>query len=210
MALPVYKHSCSPYLRVSRTTSSSIFGNYQKLQNFNFLIRVEVGGKVLTENPDFHTLDDFNNLRSPSDFEDPIGFTFISDDHFSTPTFGLALTLLELSTTLLYSPDLKGLLSFGILPLVKIVSNYALMRKEEEEIWQHDPNQYLESDENEGDFWNMRNIALNFLSNLIERFGTDAIKGIMCVIENMLFGGDTGEDKRSADVFFSLLKTGKT
>ena len=50
---------------------------------------------------------------------------------------------------------------------------------------------------------------MNFLSNLIERFGVDAIKGIMCVVENVLFEGDSGNDKRSADVFFSLLKTGK-
>jgi hypothetical protein len=54
----------------------------------------------------------------------------------------------------------------------------------------------------------MRNLAMNFISNLIERFGNEAIKGVMCVIENILFEGDSGEDKRSADVFFSLLKTG--
>lgn len=97
--------------------------------------RIEVGGKQLIEDPDYTTLDDMNNLRNNKDFVEPIGFTFTSDDHFPTPTFGLVLTLLELSTTLLYSPDLRGLLNFGILPLAKIVANYALMRKEEEDIW---------------------------------------------------------------------------
>jgi hypothetical protein len=79
-------------------------------------------------------------MMSNKNYIEPIGFTFASDDHFPTPTFGLVLTLLELSTTLLYSPDLKSLLSFGILPLAKTVANYALMRKEEEELWQHDAN----------------------------------------------------------------------
>jgi hypothetical protein len=125
-----------------------------------------------------------NNFRN---FVEPVGFTFASDDHFPSPIFGLVLMLLELSTTLLYSPDLKGMLKFGILPLAKIVANYALMRKEEEDIWSSDPNQYIESDENEADLWNMRNLALNFLSNLIERFGVDATKCIMCVIESILF-----------------------
>lgn len=133
------------------------------------------------------------------------GFTFDEDDHLSTRMYGVALHLLELTSILMFESQLSGIISYGMIPLTKIICNYLLTRKEEEQMWTEDSNHYLANDEDEHDNSSLRNLALSVFSNLIERFDEDAIESIMLLIDHLLFGS---KDKDMKAMFFNLLKSG--
>ena len=159
------------------------------------------------EDPPYEELDNTNNLRPPRG-SDQIsqGFTFDEDDHLSTLVYGVALHMLELASILMFESQLAGIISYGMIPLTKILCNYLLMRKEEEHIWTNDWNHYLSHEEEEHDVTSIRNLALNVFSNLIERFDEDAIKSMMVLIDHLIFGSKEIDMK---NMFLDLLSKGK-
>lgn len=184
-----------------------VFTIFKSLKSYlNLYVWVEVGGKMISDDPDFESLDDANNMRPKYGGFSMKGFTFDEDDHLSTRIYGVALHLLELTSILMFESQLSGIISYGMIPLTKIICNYLLMRKEEEQMWVEDSNHYLANDEDEHDNSSLRNLALSVFSNLIERFDEDAIESIMVLIDHLIFGGK-GKDMKQ--MFFNLLKSGK-
>lgn len=184
-----------------------VFTIFKSLKSYlNMYVWVEIGGKKVMEDPDYETLDDHNNLRPKYGGFMMKGFTFDEDDHLSTRIYGVALHLLELTSILMFESQLSGIMSYGMIPLTKIICNYLLMRREEQQMWFEDSNHYLSNDEDEHDNSSIRNLALSVFSNLIERFDEDAIKSIMVLIDHLLFGSKE-QDLRL--MFFNLLNSGK-
>lgn len=168
-------------------------------------IRMEIGGKALSKNPNFLTIDDHLNLRSQREGRNIPGFSFSDDNFLSSEIYGVALHMLDLTNILLFDPQLSNILNYGMIPLVKLISNFLLMRKEEEEIWTHDYNQYLLDEEDEYDNTSIKNLALSAISSLIERFGDDAIRAIMLHIDVLVFGSN---DLDMKTLFKDLLRDG--
>lgn len=81
------------------------------------------------------------------------------------------------------------------------------MRREEVEMWTSDHNQYLFStdDDNEYDNSSVRNIALSNFSSLIERFGDDAVKAVMVLADEAIFGASSQDSQK---LFSSLMSNG--
>ena len=167
-----------------------------------------MGGNKLIQKPD---LKQFANpeFKEPQIFlrNETQGFALIEDDLLGSEVYGTCLNLLDLCSSIITSPDLQGIISFGMLPLMKIISNFLLLTKEEEIMWNEDFNQYVSSDEDEHDMTNIKNLVYQIFNNLIEMFlnSDEAIKGLMSLIDFLLFNKSKEE---MSNLFTKLLKSG--
>jgi len=72
------------------------------------------------------------------------------------------------------------------------------MTKDDENLWDTDPNQYISQREeiNDGFDYNIRDITLKTFSNIIEKYKNDAIQIIMVIIDSLIFHNDKSDVKK--------------
>lgn len=165
--------------------------------------RSEVGGNKLPEVIDYKQLDTWREKVDPH-FNEFVGtFVLLDDQHLNSKVYGLCLHMIELARIILSEPQLAGIITYGLVPLTRILSNYLMVTNEEMVTWSSQHNQYVADDENEYDTSNIKVLTLQTLNVLIERFDEDAIKCLMAVIDGNLFNY---EDKEMKSIFLGILK----
>lgn len=116
---------------------------------------------------------------------------------------GLALNLLDLTGIILNERQVSGMITYGLVPVTRILAHYLMNTTEDMRNWSQDPYQYIDDDENEHDMSSIKAVTLQTFSSLIDKFPSDAVKCIMAIIDTYLFGGDDGNLKSA---FVALLK----
>jgi hypothetical protein len=88
-------------------------------------------------------------------------------------------------------------IAFGLLPLANLIIFYCLLTKEDEDMWDTDPNQYISAHEDkEGYDYSIRDISLRTFSNIIEKYKNDAVQIIMVIIDSLIFHNDKSDVKK--------------
>lgn len=89
------------------------------------------------------------------------------------------------------------MIAFGLLPLANLIIFYCLLTKEDEDMWDTDPNQYISAHEDkEGYDYSIRDISLRTFSNIIEKYKNDAVQIIMVIIDSLIFHNDKSDVKK--------------
>ena len=166
-------------------------------------LRSEVAGNRISENIDLTKLEVTQDKVQFRDNEFSNGYNLLQDQHYQSKMYGLALNLLDLTGIILGERQLSGMITYGLVPVTRILAHYLMLSCEDMRNWSQDPYQYIEDDENEHDMSSIRVLTLQILSGLIERFPADGVKCIMSVIDTYLFGADDGNLKPA---FVALLK----
>lgn len=167
------------------------------------VIRSEVGGNRLAEVIDYKQLDTWKEKVDPHQNEFSGTFVLLDDQHLNSKVYGLCLHMIDLARIILSEPQLAGIVTYGLVPLTRILSHYLLMTSEEISTWASQHNQYLADDENEYDTSNIKVLTLQTFNSLIERFEDDAIKCLMAIVDGHLFNF---EDKEMKSIFLGILK----
>lgn len=166
-------------------------------------MRSEVAGNRLAEVIDYKQLDTWRQKVDPLNNEFAGTFVLLDDQHLNSKVYGLCLHMIDLARIILSEPQLAGIITYGLVPLTRILSNYLLMTSDEVRTWSSQYNQYVADDENEYDTSNIKVLALQTFNSLIERFEDDAIKCLMAIIDGHLFNF---EDKDMKSIFLGILK----
>ena len=127
----------------------------------------------------------------------------LEDQHLNSKVYGLCLQMIELTAIILNDPQLREIITYGLIPLTRILVNYLMVTEEDLRNWRQDANQYISDDENEHDSSNIKVLTLQTFSQLIENFEEDAVKCLMAIVDGLLFNA---QDKDLKNVFLGILK----
>lgn len=130
-------------------------------------------------------------------------FVLLEDQHLNSKVYGLCLQMIELTAIILNDGQLREIITYGLIPLTRILVNYLMVTEEDLRNWRQDANQYISDDENEHDSSNIKVLTLQTFSQLIENFEEDAVKCLMAIVDGLLFNA---QDKDLKNVFLGILK----
>lgn len=160
-------------------------------------------GNKLAEVIDYKQLDTWREKVDIHQNDFTGTFVLLDDQHLNSKVYGLCLHMIDLARIILSEPQLAGIVTYGLVPLTRILSHYLLMTTEEIATWSTQHNQYVSDDENEYDTSNIKVLALQTFNSLIERFEDDALKCLMAIVDGHLFNF---EDKEMKSIFLGILK----
>lgn len=167
------------------------------------MTRSEVGGNKLEEGVDFKQLDTWKHKADYSFNEFSGTFVLLDDQHLNSKVYGMCLHMIDLTRVIMSTPELSGIISYGLAPVTQILTNYLLLTADECSSWHHHFNQYIADDDNEYDMGNLKAAVTQALFTLVELYEDDAVKMMMAVIDTLLFNY---QEKDMKSLFVGILK----
>lgn len=166
-------------------------------------MRSEVGGNKLEEGVDFKQLDTWTKKMDPCFNEFSGTFVLLDDQHLNSKVYGMCLHMVDLTRVIMSTPELSGIISYGLAPVTQILTNYLILTADECTSWHHHFNQYIADDDNEYDMGNLKAAVTQSLFTLVELYEEDAVKMMMAVIDTLLFNY---QEKDMKSLFVGILK----
>eukprot|EP01017_Pseudomicrothorax_dubius_P041109 TRINITY_DN6546_c0_g2_i5.p1 TRINITY_DN6546_c0_g2~~TRINITY_DN6546_c0_g2_i5.p1 ORF type:complete len:631 (-),score=169.14 TRINITY_DN6546_c0_g2_i5:1645-3537(-) len=118
------------------------------------------------------------------------GFELEEEQDYDNDVELIAIQLIELITTLLGKPILRDVVRVGVYPLINSLCHYMLMTSYDEHLWLHEPNQFINNEEDESNMRSIRNSGLKLISELINSYEDDTLPVLMLIVDKFLQGDD--------------------
>ena len=157
----------------------------------------------MTESIKFKNLDNCADKVDPTHNEFKGSFVLLEDQHLNSKVYGLCLQMIELTAIIVSKNELTTIISYGLIPLTRILSHYLMVTEEDVRNWRTDANQYISDDENEHDTSNIKVLTIQTFSQMIETYEEDSVRCMMAIVDGLLFNA---QDKDMKDVFMGIMK----
>ncbi|EGR32294.1 hypothetical protein IMG5_089160 [Ichthyophthirius multifiliis] len=112
------------------------------------------------------------------------------EDEYLNEIEGLTINCIELVSTLVTKDTLYMLIKLAVFPIINALSHFILLTKDQERQWVYEPNQFVSDDEDEQNMRSIRNLALQLIFQLIDKFGDITIQALMIVAEKFMMNFD--------------------